>query len=202
MSELGAPPDDPWDWLHVSPDGSPTDGTAVAVVVIPHAADDSSDVVDLALAASSVRPVETIEAEGEQFAEAVADAVERLAPDVEWLWLLHDDAEPEPRALEALLAADADVVGSLLIRPQSRVSGTLVEEWVPTISHSGRLGHLAEPGEPYQGQFDASDVLGVSTIGMLIRRDVFTALGGFVPGTPQAQAGLEFGWRARLAGFS
>jgi hypothetical protein len=206
VSDRSDSPEDPWAWLNTdSGDARPTEAPGVGVVVITPPSVlpvDGVDAVEAALAASSIRPRETVDAEGESFVEAVAHAVAALAPDVEWIWLLHSDAEPAPRALEFLLAAGADVVGALLIQPQRRATGTLVEEWIPTLSRGGRLRHLAEPGETYQGHFEPQDVLGVSTVGMLIRRDVFTALGGFVPGTPEAQAGLEFGWRARLAGFT
>src|SRR5690606_25036902 len=52
-----------------------------------------------------------------------------------------------------------------------------------------------------QAQYDVqSDFLAVAAGGMLVRRSVWTALGGFDPGLPSVDAALDFSVRARLAG--
>ena len=57
-----------------------------------------------------------------------------------------------------------------------------------------------EPGEVAQGQHEPADTLGVSTCGMLVRRSTYEALGGFDEAVPLFRDGVEFGWRATLAG--
>src|SRR5665648_1147278 len=69
------------------------------------------------------------------------------------------------------------------------------------ITRSGRRAGGPARGRPDQGQHDhRTDVLAVSTSGMLIRRDVFDALGGFDPAFGQFRDDLDLCWRAHLAG--
>lgn len=120
-----------------------------------------------------------------------------------WIWLLHDDAVASPTALEHLLdcalAQDATVVGAKLLQARRR-GAKAVSELGVTISGSGARRLVAEQGEPDQGQFDSRTVLGVSTCGMLVRRDVWDRLGGLSASIPLFRDGVEFGWRANLAG--
>ncbi len=122
---------------------------------------------------------------------------------VEWLWLLHDDCAPEPETLRALLAA-VDASPSIAIAgPKVRGwsdSSSLVEVGV-TIGGGGRRETGLERGELDQGQHDGrADVLAVGTAGMLVRRDVWEALGGFDPRLPLFRDDVDLGWRANLAG--
>ena len=56
-------------------------------------------------------------------------------------------------------------------------------------------------GEPDQGQHDhRTDVLAVASSGMLVRRDVFDALGGFEPAFAPHAEDVDLCWRAHLAG--
>ena len=120
-----------------------------------------------------------------------------------WLWLLHDDSAAAPEALAHLLDAarrspSVGVAGPKLITwdDPSRLL-----EVGSVITRSGRRVGGPATGEPDQGQHDhRSDVLGVSTSGMLIRRDVFDALGGFDPAFGQFRDDLDLCWRAQLAG--
>ncbi|MBJ7530006.1 MAG: glycosyltransferase, partial [Nocardioides sp.] len=87
------------------------------------------------------------------------------APD-DWVWLLHDDANPDPGALEALLAAAAE-------HPEAAVLGPKLREWPSlrrllevgaTISGTGRRETGLERGEYDQGQHDqVRRVLAVNT---------------------------------------
>jgi len=121
----------------------------------------------------------------------------------EWLWLLHDDSAAAPDALAHLLDAarrspSVGIAGPKLITwdDPSRLL-----EVGSVITRSGRRVGGPKPGEPDQGQHDLrSDVLGVSTSGMLIRRDVFETLGGFDPAFGQFCDDLDLCWRAQLAG--
>ncbi|MFG1814878.1 glycosyltransferase [Kribbella sp. NPDC049174] len=125
-------------------------------------------------------------------------------PVVEWLWLLHDDCAPAPKALEKLLlqatmSPDTGVWGpKLRLWPRDR---ELLEVGVST-SLGGRRDTGIETGELDQGQHDQlRNVLSVSSAGMLVRRDVWDALHGFDPRLPMFRDDLDFGWRASRAGF-
>jgi GT2 family glycosyltransferase len=148
---------------------------------------------------------------GSTFGDAVRRAVDQLAGvpaeladlRAEWLWLLHDDSAASPQALAELL----DVARR---SPSVGVAGPKLVDWEdPTrllevgsvITRSGRRVGGPAAGEPDQGQYDhRNDVLGVSTSGMLVRRDVFHTLGGFDPAFGQFGDDLDFCWRAQLAG--
>ena len=131
------------------------------------------------------------------------DALPATGPDDEWLWLLHDDSRPAPDALEQLLAAAA-------ANPSADVLGPKLREWPSlrrllevgiTMSGTGRRETGLERGEYDQGQHDRTrDVLAVGSAGMLVRRSVFLALGGFDKRLPMFGNDLDFGWRAARAG--
>jgi GT2 family glycosyltransferase len=123
--------------------------------------------------------------------------------EAEWLWLLHDDSRPAPDALEQLLrAADEN--------PTVAILGPKVREWPSlrrllevgvTTGGTGRRETGLERGEYDQGQHDRPrDVLAVGSAGMLVRRDVLVALGGFDPRLPVFGNDLDLGWRAARAG--
>ena len=140
------------------------------------------------------------------FPQAVGAGLAQLRDsgrDPEWVWILHDDANPDPRALTALLEAarehpDADVLGPKLREwPSLR---RLLELGV-TISGTGRRETGLERGEYDQGQHDqVRTVLAVNTAGMLVRRRVLEELGGFDEQLPIFGNDIDFGWRAAAAG--
>lgn len=126
-----------------------------------------------------------------------------VAPDSEWIWLLHDDSNPDPGALEALTAVaeldpDTDILGPKLREwPSLR---RLLEQGV-TMSPTGRRETGLERGEYDQGQHnEIKPVLAVNTAGMLVRRSVLEKLGGFDERLPMFGNDLDFGWRAARAG--
>jgi len=140
------------------------------------------------------------------FPAAVALGLEQIGSsgsDCEWVWILHDDANPEPDALaELLAAAEAD--------PEADVLGPKLREWPSlkrllelgvTISGTGRRETGLERGEYDQGQHDqVRTVLAVNTAGMLVRRRVLEKLGGFDQQLPIFGNDIDFGWRAAAAG--
>ncbi|WP_160424562.1 glycosyltransferase [Agromyces seonyuensis] len=139
------------------------------------------------------------------FGEAVEAGLRMLPPSGDEraaLWLLAEDTAPEPGVLAALAAA-------LETSPSVGIAGPKVVEWDRadrlvsigrTMTRLGRTVELVEPGLD-QGQEDGrSDVLAVAPAGLLVRRAVWDLLGGFDPGLPQVDAGLDLGVRARLAG--
>lgn len=139
---------------------------------------------------------------GTGFGEAVTLGLAD-APDSDWVWLLHDDANPAPTALAELLAAAE-------AHPDAEVLGPKLREWPSlrrllelgiTITGTGRRETGLERGEYDQGQHDdVRAVLAVNTAGMLVRRDVLTRLGGFDRQLPVFGNDLDFGWRAAAAG--
>jgi GT2 family glycosyltransferase len=140
------------------------------------------------------------------FPAAVALGLERLdrsGESPEWVWILHDDANPDPGALAALLAAAAADPGADVLGPKLREWPSLKRllELGVTISGTGRRETGLERGEYDQGQHDeVRTVLAVNTAGMLVRRRVLDELGGFDPQLPIFGNDVDFGWRAAAAG--
>ena len=150
------------------------------------------------------RAVEHVSALGGTSGTSVTDepSPDEPSPD-EWLWLLHDDSAAAPEALALLLDAARRSPSVGLAGPKLTTwddSSRLLEVGQQITRSGGRSGGPVW-GEPDQGQHDhRSDVLGVNTSGMLIRRDVFVALGGFDPAFGQFRDDLDLSWRAHLAG--
>ncbi|HEY7720144.1 MAG TPA: glycosyltransferase family 2 protein, partial [Pedococcus sp.] len=125
------------------------------------------------------------------------------ASDDEWLWLLHDDSNPEPSALAELVAAAEE-------HPDAAILGPKLREWPSlrrllevglTITGTGHRETGLERGEYDQGQHDdVREVLAVNTAGMLVKRRVLEALGGLDQELPIFGNDIDFGWRAALAG--
>ncbi|WDF34830.1 glycosyltransferase family 2 protein [Arthrobacter agilis] len=121
----------------------------------------------------------------------------------DWLWLLHDDAAPEPEALAELLhaverAPSVTVAGAKQVaweNPRELVDvGLSISRWAERLT-------LIDVDEHDQGQYDArSDVFAVNSAGMLVRRDVWDDLGGFDPALHGVGDDIDLCWRNRLAG--
>ena len=161
---------------------------------------------DSAALLAAAGPTQFVTAPGRlSFGACVAHAVHVALPpptEDDWLWLLAADSAPQPDALARLL-------GAVEIAPSVAVAGPKVmrSDRPDTIARYGesvtRLGAsvLLVENELDQAQYDTlSDVLGVAASGMLVRRSVWAALGGFDPGLPSVDAALDFSIRARLAG--
>ena len=122
---------------------------------------------------------------------------------VEWVWLLHDDAAPDPDCLQALIDTaddhpDAAILGPKILGWHDR---RLLLEVGVTVSGAGRRVTGLESREHDQGQHDGvHDVLAVSSAGMLVRRAVWDALGGFDPELPLFRDDLDLCWRAQRMG--
>lgn len=136
------------------------------------------------------------------FPEAVAHALPLI--DTEWVWILHDDANPHVNALEALLDA-AEQSGAAILGPKLREWPDLrrLLELGVTVSGSGRRETGLERGEYDQGQHEERRrVLAVNTAGMLVRRSLLEELDGFDRELPMFGNDIDFGWRAARAGHS
>jgi GT2 family glycosyltransferase len=165
------------------------------IAVDTGSSDESVDLLTAALGAAAVR------AHTGSFPEAVATAMDEI--DTDWVWILHDDANPAPDALAILLAA-AQERGAAVVGPKLREWPSLrrLLEVGVTISATGRRETGLERGEYDQGQHDTiREVLAVNTAGMLVRRDALLAVGGFDPALPLYGNDIDFGWRIARAGL-
>ncbi len=123
--------------------------------------------------------------------------------EVEWIWLLHDDSNPDPDALGELLAAAGEHHDASILGPKLREWPSLrrLLEVGLTITGTGHRETGLERGEYDQGQHDdVREVLAVNTAGMLVRRQVLESLGGLDEELPIFGNDIDFGWRAALAG--
>ncbi|MBB5748077.1 glycosyltransferase [Micrococcus sp. TA1] len=120
-----------------------------------------------------------------------------------WLWWLHDDARAAPDALRRLLTA-VETSPSVAIAGCKQVEPGRPRHLLDVglaVTGAGEPVSLIEPGELDQGQYDGrTDVFAVSAPGLLVRADVWTALGGLDPEGPAPAAAVDLCWRARLAG--
>ena len=128
-----------------------------------------------------------------------------LAPGerTEWVWLLHDDCEPAPDALERLLRGAAEARSAAVLGPKVMdwADRRVLLETGITIDGAGRRITGIEPREVDQGQHDGDrDVMAVSSAGMLVRRDVWDQVGGFDPEMPLLRDDVDFCWRVHAAG--
>ena len=119
-----------------------------------------------------------------------------------WLWLLHDDSAPTATALELLLRTAE-------VSPSVAAIGPKLVDW-NNPRRIQQLGLTLTPGgeifSPVSGELDQAqhdaldDVLAISTAGMLIRTDVYAAVGGLDAGAPNLAADVELCVRVRRAG--
>ena len=131
-----------------------------------------------------------------------ARVVPPATSDDDWLWFLGQDSAPEPDALARLI----ETVG---VSPSVAIAGPKLVDW-DEASVIRELGLSMTPfgatvavveDELDQAQHDrTSDMLAVPAAGMLIRHTVWEQLGGFDPGLPVFDDGLDLCVRARLAG--
>ncbi len=123
---------------------------------------------------------------------------------VEWVWLLHDDCEPAPDALEQLLRGAAETRAAAVLGPKVKDWGDrqVILEAGITIDTAGRRITGIEPREVDQGQHDGDrDALAVGSAGMLVRRDVWDDVGGFDTGMALFREDVDFCWRVHQAGY-
>jgi len=121
-----------------------------------------------------------------------------------WVWVLHDDMQLDPHALENLLAATERDHGLSLVGPK-------VREWPQrkrllevglTVTGTARRVTGVDPGEYDQGQHDrVRPTLAVGSAGMLVRRSAWEQLKGFDPALPLFSDDLDLGWRAARSGM-
>jgi len=123
---------------------------------------------------------------------------------VEWIWLLHDDCEPAPDALEQLLRGAAETPAAAVLGPKLKdwAHRDVILEAGLSLDSVGRRITGVEPHEIDQGQHDGDrDALAVSSAGMLVRRDVWDQVGGFDPSMTLFGEDIDLCWRVHGAGL-
>jgi GT2 family glycosyltransferase len=156
--------------------------------------------------------IELISADrGEGFGDAIKLALGHLPPasledgQEEFLWILHDDVAPSRECLELLIE-------EISRNPLIAATGPKLRGWNDnthllevgvSIAENGARWTGVERHEKDQGQHDGThDVLAVSTAAMLARRSIFEDLGGFDSNLALFRDDVDFGWRARTAGYT
>ncbi|WP_243063544.1 glycosyltransferase [Humibacter sp. RRB41] len=165
----------------------------------------ASDEKTTAVAAEAVPDQLLASTEKLSYGAALGVAARVVPPatsDDDWLWFLGQDIAPESDAL-------ARLIETVAVSPSVAIAGPKLVDW-DDASLIRELGLSMTPfgttvavveDEFDQAQHDrTSDMLAVPAAGMLIRHTVWEQLGGFDPGLPVFDDGLDLGVRARLAG--
>jgi len=138
---------------------------------------------------------------GTGFADAANKGLE-MVEQVAHVLICHDDVVLEPDAVQLLLEeayrSNAGLTCPKFVMwdaPDRLASVGMGAD------HLGVVHQLVEPGELDQGQHDAAREVFVAPSGaVLVRTDLWRALGGFNPGAGRPGEDLDLCWRAQLAG--
>lgn len=170
---------------------------------ISHLFIDTGATVDIAPIVQAILPDATIRnaKSNPGFSKAANDVLglQNLAP---YLLICHDDVALEPdaisRMLEESIRSNAGIVGPKLVDwDDARV----LRQVGLGVDKTGALAPQAEPGEFDQEQHDGvRDVFAIPGGAMLIRTDLFRALGGFDPVMKYRGEHVDLCWRAHVAG--
>jgi len=125
-------------------------------------------------------------------------------PSPRFLLILGDDVVVNDtavrRMVERAVEANLGIVGAKVLGPGESRS---LDDLGASVDRLGTRVPLVEPGEVDQGQYDTrSDVLSVASGAVLVRADLYEALGGLDPEVVDGDAVLELCWRAHLVGAS
>lgn len=140
----------------------------------------------------------------EGFGRAVAAAVRSdLGQQADYVLLVHDDMALMPDAVQWLVGAMEADHSLAIVGPKLREweEEPLLQQVGMATNALGRADSGLDRGELDQGQHDhRGDVLYVSTAGMLLRRDVFTTVGGFDARYDAFRDDLDLCWRVWVSG--
>ena len=169
----------------------------LSVLVIDAGGDDVISRVADILPSAFVRRIE-----GNPGFGAAANEVLEVVEGAAFYLFCHDDVAVEPDAVRHLvdeaLRSNAGVVGPKLVDWDDP---TRLLEVGLTADKTGVVASVVDPGELDQEQHDAiRDVFLVSTACMLVRADLFRALGGFDAVMELHGEDLDLCWRAQVAG--
>lgn len=136
------------------------------------------------------------------FGVAANEVMRLVEGDNGFFMILHDDVVLEPGAtrilVEELYRSNAGIVGPKLVMWDEP---RLLQHVGLGVDRFGEVDPLVEPGEVDQEQHDAvRDVFALPSACMLIRADLFKALGGFDPSVDFYGDDLDLCWRAHLSG--
>ncbi|HEU5475855.1 MAG TPA: glycosyltransferase family 2 protein [Actinophytocola sp.] len=133
---------------------------------------------------------------------AVAAALDRWGDPGGWIWVLHDDCAPDRDCLANLLIA-ADLA------PSVGVLGPIALDWTDprVVLEAGLSTDAAGHRQTGLGQAElarhfeqSTEVLAMSSAGLLVRRELWQRLDGFDRAIPAMREDVDFGWRANRAG--
>lgn len=171
---------------------------ALSVLVIDAASEvDPTPRIAAVLPSAYVRRLET----NPGYGPATNDVLE-VVQGASFFLLCHDDVALAGDALRAMVEeafrSNAGIVSPKLVQwDDSR----LLLDVGQSADKTGVPVHFVEPGEMDQEQHDAvRDVLGAPGGCMLVRADLFVALGGFDPAIELLGEDLDLSWRAQVAG--
>ncbi|HXF57278.1 MAG TPA: glycosyltransferase family 2 protein, partial [Actinomycetota bacterium] len=174
----------------------------IGVLAVDNASTDGS----AALLESALGPDRVLRlGRNEGFGGSVRRALEtELARQADYVLFLHDDTVLAPQAVARMVEAAEAVPGCGVVGPKVldwEGRGVLLEVG----SSSDRFGYAYGPleeGEIDQGQYDrVREVLFVSSVAMLVARQVWSTVGPPDERFTSYHESLDFCWRARLAGF-
>ncbi|MEE2767919.1 MAG: hypothetical protein VX833_01745 [Actinomycetota bacterium] len=104
------------------------------------------------------------------------------------------------RMVEAAVEANAGIVGSKVLAGEHSIC---LDDMGATVDRLGSPVSRVEPGEIDQGQHDGRhEVFATSEAALMIRGDLFEAIGGFDSEIRSPDGHVDLCWRARLAGAS
>jgi GT2 family glycosyltransferase len=170
---------------------------SVAVMVVDAGSrDDPSPRIQAALPTAHVR-----RAPESGFAAAANEALYAVR-NATFLLICHDDVMLDPSAVRVMLEeayrSNAGIVGPKLVDVDDP---DVLLEVGRSVDRFGVPYTGIEPGELDHEQHDGvRDVFYVSDAAVLVRTDLFHALGGFDPAAYPGAEDLDLCWRARLAG--
>ncbi|HAP76444.1 MAG TPA: hypothetical protein DCR14_10210, partial [Acidimicrobiaceae bacterium] len=136
------------------------------------------------------------------FGSAANEVMRLVEGDNGFFCFLHDDVALDPDALtllvEEIYRSNAGIVGPKLVewdQPQ------VLQHVGLAVDRLGEVDPLVEPGEVDQEQHDAvRDIFAVPSACLLIRADLFRAIGGFDPAIEYHGDDIDLCWRAHLSG--
>ncbi|GAA2024937.1 hypothetical protein GCM10009720_00840 [Yaniella flava] len=182
-------------------------GLDTAVVVTPDTVEQAVlDNLDRLMARHGLEPHHIVRDHQSALADQLTDVVAasqetaRTTDAQSWMWFLTDDTVVTDTTLANQLKA-VEISPSVAIAGAKQLSDRRLLNVGLTVAHNGDVLSMIEPGELDQGQYDhRTDTFAVSLPGMLVKSDVWDALGGFDPLTPNLVGTVDLCWRARLAG--
>jgi len=136
------------------------------------------------------------------FGTAANEVLRLVEGDNGFLCFLHDDVALDPGAIrllvEEMYRSNAGIVGPKLVTWERDF---VLQHVGYGVDRFGEVDPIVEPGEVDQEQHDAvRDVFAVPSACMLVRADLFRAVGGFDPSIQFHGDDVDLCWRAHLGG--